>query len=400
MNIPNIKNCDLHNKVVLLRVDFNVPIKNGKISDVTRILRLLPTIQHLINTNAKVVIMSHFGRPKIHDNNLSLKNIVETLSQLLNKEVRFVDNCIGEKVQQAVNGMVSGDVILLENLRFHKEEEQNDSSFAKQLASIADIYVNDAFSCSHRAHASISRITEFLPSYAGFCLQDELKYLEKAVSFKAKPITAIVGGAKISTKIKMLEKLAEKVDFLILGGAIANNFLLFNKVNIGKSFFQYGVNDSLHSIIEAANKSNCKIVVPEDVLVAVNSDNSTSILRKTDSILDGDIILDIGPETFSVISNIIANSKTVLWNGPIGVFEHPAFANGTRGVMKVVSSLTREGKLTSVIGGGDSLSAINAAGLTDKDFTYVSTGGGAFLNWLSGDEMPGVTALQERSTLD
>ncbi|WP_341808476.1 phosphoglycerate kinase [Wolbachia endosymbiont (group E) of Neria commutata] len=400
MSIPNIKNCDLHNKVVLLRVDFNVPIKNGKISDVTRILRSLPTIQHLINTNAKVVIMSHFGRPKIHDNNLSLKNIVETLSQLLNKEVRFVDDCIGEKVQQAVNGMVLGDIILLENLRFHKEEEKNDSNFAKQLASIADIYVNDAFSCSHRAHASISRITEFLPSYAGFCLQNELEYLEKAVSFKAKPITAIVGGAKISTKIKMLEKLAEKVDFLILGGAIANNFLLFNKVNIGKSFFQCGVNDSLHSIIEAANRNNCKIVVPEDVLVAVNSDNSTSILRKTESILDGDVILDIGPETFSTISNIIANSKTVLWNGPIGVFEHPAFANGTKGVMKVISDLTREGKLTSVIGGGDSLSAINSAGFADKDFTYVSTGGGTFLNWLSGDEMPGVTALQERSTLD
>jgi phosphoglycerate kinase len=400
MNISNIKDCDPHNKVVLLRVDFNAPIKNGEISDVTRILRSLPTIQHLINVNAKVVIISHFGRPKIHDDNLSLKNIVETLSQLLNKEVKFVDDCIGKKVQKVVNNMVLGDVILLENLRFHKEEEQNDSNFAKQLASIADIYVNDAFSCSHRAHASISRITEFLPSYAGFCLQDELKYLEKAVSFKAKPITAIVGGAKISTKIKILEKLAEKVDFLILGGAIANNFLLFNKINIGESFFQHGMDDSLRNIIEAANKNNCKIAMPKDVLVAVNSDYSTSILRKTDSILDGDIILDIGPETFSTISSIIANGKTVLWNGPIGVFEHLAFANGTREVMKVVSRLTREGKLTSVIGGGDSLSAINAAELTDKDFTYVSTGGGAFLSWLSGDEMPGVAALQEHSTLD
>ncbi|MDR2832047.1 MAG: phosphoglycerate kinase [Rickettsiales bacterium] len=395
MNISSIENCDLHNKAVLLRVDFNVPVKNGEIRDVTRILRALPTIQHLVNASAKIIIMSHFGRPKARDNNLSLKSIVETLSQLLNKEVKFVDDCIGEKVQKAVNAMARGDIILLENLRFYKEEEQNDSNFAKQLASLADIYINDAFSCSHRAHASISRITEFLPSYAGFCLQDELKYLEQAVSFKAKPITAIVGGAKVSAKIKMLIKLAEKVDYLVLGGAIANNFLLFNKVNIGKSFFQNGVYNFLHDVVGTANKNNCKIIVPEDVLVAINSDYSISIPRKTESILDDDIILDIGSQTLSTIGSIIASSKTLLWNGPIGVFEHLAFANGTIEVMKVVSDLTHEGKLTSVIGGGDSLSAINAAGLTDKDFTYVSTGGGAFLSWLGGDEMPGVAALQK-----
>ncbi|MGL9718924.1 MAG: phosphoglycerate kinase [Wolbachia sp.] len=384
MNIPSIESCGLQDKVVLLRVDFNVPIKNGEICDTTRIVRALPTIQHLVNAGAKIVIISHFGRPKVKDSNLSLKNIVETLPRLLNKEVEFVDDCIGERVQKAINAMGRGDIILLENLRFYKEEERNDVNFAKQLASLADIYVNDAFSCSHRAHASISRITEFLPSYAGFCLQDELKYLEKAVSFDAKPITAIVGGAKISTKIKMLIKLAEKVDYLVLGGAIANNFLLFNGVNIGKSFFQNGVGDLMHDIVETANKNNCKIVVPEDVLVAVNSDYGTGILRKTESVLDSDIILDIGPQTLSTVSNTIASSKTLLWNGPIGVFEHSAFANGTIEVMRVVSSLTHGGKLTSVIGGGDSLSAINAAGLTDKDFTYVSTGGGAFLSWLSG----------------
>ncbi len=394
MNVSSIENCDFHDKTVLLRVDFNVPVKNGKVHDATRILRALPTIQHLVNASAKVIIISHFGRPKAKNDSLSLKNIVETLSQLLNKKVKFVNDCIGEKVQKAVNKMDGGDVILLENLRFYKGEEQNDSNFAKQLASLADIYVNDAFSCSHRAHASISRITEFLPSYAGFCLQDELKYLEKAISFDAKPITAIVGGAKISTKMKMLIKLAEKVDYLVLGGAIANNFLLFNRVNIGKSFFQSGVDDFLHSVIETANKNNCKIVVPEDVLVAVNSDYSTGVLRNTESILDDDVILDVGPKTLSTISSMVASSKTLLWNGPIGVFEHSAFANGTIEVMKIVSSLTHEGKLTSVIGGGDSLSAINAAGLTDKDFTYVSTGGGAFLSWLSGDGMPGVVALQ------
>ncbi|QOD38845.1 phosphoglycerate kinase [Candidatus Wolbachia massiliensis] len=390
MNIPSIENCDLYSKVVLLRVDFNVPIKDGEIHDATRILRALPTIRYLINAGAKVVIISHFGRPKVRDSNLSLKNIVEALSHLLSKEVKFINDCVGEEVQKAVNAMGIGNVILLENLRFYKEEERNDSNFAKQLASLADIYVNDAFSCSHRAHASISRITEFLPSYAGFCLQDELKYLEKVVSFDAKPITAIVGGAKISTKIKMLVKLAEKVDYLVLGGAIANSFLLFSKVNIGKSFSQSGIDDLLHDIVETANKNKCKIIVPEDVLVAVNSDYSASISRKTESILNDDVILDIGPQTLNKISSIIADSKTLLWNGPIGVFEHSAFANGTIGVMKIVSNLTHEGKLTSVIGGGDSLSAISAAGLTDKDFTYVSTGGGAFLSWLSGDKMPAI----------
>ncbi|QIT36621.1 phosphoglycerate kinase [Wolbachia endosymbiont of Brugia pahangi] len=394
MNIPNIENCDLHGKAVLLRVDFNIPIKNGKVHDATRVLRSLPTIRHLVNAGAKVIIISHFGRPSAKDNNLSLKNVVKTLSQLLNKEVKFVDDCIGKKVQKVVNAIAIRDVILLENLRFYKEEEQNDANFAKQLASLADVYVNDAFSCSHRAHASISRITEFLPSYAGFCLQDELRYLEKAVSFEAKPITAIVGGAKISTKIKMLIRLAEKVDYLVLGGAIANNFLLFNKVNIGKSFFQNGVDSLLHDVVKIADKNNCKIVIPEDVLIAVNSDYSTCILRKTESVLDNDVILDIGPQTLSTISSIVASSKALLWNGPIGVFEHSAFANGTIEVMKVVSDSTHKGKLTSVIGGGDSLSAINAAGLTDKDFTYVSTGGGAFLSWLSGDKMPGIAALQ------
>lgn len=395
MSIPSIENCDLHGKAVLLRVDFNVPIKDGEVRDVTRISRALSTIQYLVDASTKIIIISHFGRPKARDDNLSLKNIIDTLSQLLNKKVKFIDDCVGEKVQKAVSAMDAGDIILLENLRFYEGEKENGANFARQLASLADIYVNDAFSCSHRAHASISSITEFLPSYAGFCLQDELKYLEKAVSFKAKPITAIVGGAKISTKIKVLMKLTEKVDYLALGGAIANNFLSFSKVNIGKSFFQNGIDDLLHNIVKTANKNNCKIIVPEDVLVAVNSDYSTSISRKTESILDSDVILDIGPQTLSTISSIIASSKTLLWNGPIGVFEHSAFASGTIGVMKVVSDLTHKGKLTSIIGGGDSLSAISAAGLTDKDFTYVSTGGGAFLSWLGGDGMPGVAALQK-----
>ncbi|QKX02100.1 phosphoglycerate kinase [Wolbachia endosymbiont of Dirofilaria (Dirofilaria) immitis] len=394
MDIPSIESCNFQDKTVLLRVDFNVSTKNGKVYDITRILRTLPTIQYLINAGAKIIIISHFGHPKAKNSNLSLRNMVEVLSQLLKKEVKFIGNCIGQRVQRAISLMDRGDVILLENLRFYRGEERNDLNFAKQLASLADIYVNDAFSCSHRAHASILCITEFLPSYAGFCFQDELKHLERDVLFNAKPITVIIGGAKVSTKIKTLIKLAEKVDYLILGGAIANNFLLFNGVNVGKSFFQNNVSDLLCDIVDTANKNNCKIIVPGDVLVAINSDYSNCILRKTESILDDDIILDIGPQTLSTVSNIIASSKTLLWSGPIGVFEYSAFANGTIEVMRVVSNLTREGKLISIIGGGDSLSAINAAGLTDKNFTYVSTGGGAFLSWLSGDEMPGVAALQ------
>ncbi|WFW29820.1 MAG: phosphoglycerate kinase [Wolbachia endosymbiont of Menacanthus eurysternus] len=394
VNIRSIKNCDFDNKAVLVRVDFNVPIENGKIRDTTRILRVLPTIQYLVNANAKVIIASHFGRPKIKNSSLSLKNIVLILLELLNKEVKFINDCIGKKVLEVINKMDRGDIVLLENLRFYKEEEQNDLSFAKQLASIADIYVNDAFSCSHRAHASISRVTEFLPSYAGFCLQNELECLEKFVASFNGPVTAIVSGTKVITKVKMLVKLVKRVNYLILGGAIANNFLLFNRVNIGRSLFYKGIDDLICRVIETASRYNCKIIIPEDVLVAVNFDYGTCILRNIESVLSDDTILDIGPKTLSLISNIILNSKTLLWNGPIGAFEHPAFANGTIKVMKVVSDLTSKKKLTSVIGGGDILSAMSIAGLTNENFTYVSTGGGAFLTWVSGGEMPGVTVLR------
>ncbi|QKX01933.1 phosphoglycerate kinase [Wolbachia endosymbiont of Cruorifilaria tuberocauda] len=397
MSLPSIENCNFQDKVVLLRVDFNVPIKNGEVHDTTRILRAIPTIQYLTNADAKIVIISHLGHPKTEDNNLSLRNIVGILSWLLKKEVKFIDSCIGQRVQREVRSMNGGDVVLLENLRFYKEEEKNDSNFAKQLASLADIYVNDAFSCSHRSHASVSCITKFLPSYAGFCLQNELKYLERVILFDTKPVTAIVGGDKVSTKTKMLLKLAERVDYLVISGAIANNFLLFNGINVGKSFFQSNVDNLLCSIINAANKNNCKIIIPSDVLVAINSDYSIGFLRKSESILDDDIILDIGPQTLSTISNVIARSKTLLWNGPIGAFEHSAFLKGTAEVMKIVSNLTYQKKLVSVIGGGDSLSAMNAVGFTDRDFTYVSTGGGAFLSWLSGNEMPGITALKSTS---
>ncbi|OEY86828.1 phosphoglycerate kinase [Wolbachia pipientis] len=385
MGILSITNYNLRDKIALLRVDFNVPIINSVIKDSTRILRVIPTIRYLVESiNAKVVILSHLGRPKKRDSSLSLRVVVDLLSKILNKEVNFVPDCIGKHVHNIVDGMTSGDVVLLENLRFYPEEEYNDITFAKQLASIGDLYVNDAFSCSHRAHSSIVRITEFLPSYAGLSMVDELMCLEKFFSFKLRPVAAIVGGSKISTKLKLLTKLAEKVDYLIVGGAIANNFLLFNEINIGKSLFQEGVNHLLNNILPE------KIIMPTDII------NSTGIVKKVHEIMDDDVILDIGPQTIKKIANIIAHCKTVLWNGPIGVFEDITFANGTIELMNIISNFTKTRNLISIIGGGDSLSAIKVAGLATKDFTYVSTAGGAFLSWLSGDEMPGISALENR----
>ncbi len=385
MGISSIENYSSHNRVVLLRTDFNVPIVNNEIQDNTRILRVLPTIKYLESINAKIVILSHLGRPQGRDDRLSLKVVVDPLAKLLNKEIKFIDDCIGEKVQKAVDYMSTGDILLLENLRFYQEEEHNDINFAKQLALIGNLYVNDAFSCSHRAHSSIARITEFLPAYAGLSMSNELTYLEHLLSFNSKPIAAIVGGSKISTKLQMIRQLIEKVDFLIVGGAIANNFLLFNKRNIGKSLFQENVNHLLNNI------SHEKIVIPEDAI------NSSGTVKVIETITDDDVILDIGPQTLKKIGGIIANCKTVLWNGPIGAFENPAFASGTIELMNIISSFTKTGKLMSIIGGGDSVSAIKVADLTDKDFTYVSTGGGAFLSWLSGDEMPGIAALLQNN---
>ncbi len=384
MDISSIKNYSSHNKVVLLRTDFNVPIVGNVIQDNTRILRALPTIKYLESIDAKIVVLSHLGRPQGRDDRLSLKVMVDPLSKLLNKKIKFVDDCIGEKVQKAVDYMSTGDILLLENLRFYQAEEHNDINFARQLALIGNLYVNDAFSCSHRAHSSIARITEFLPAYAGLSMLDELTYLEHLLSFHSRPIAAIVGGSKISTKLQMIRQLIEKVDFLIVGGAIANNFLLFNKMNIGKSLFQENIDHLLNDI------SHEKIVMPEDVI------NSSGTVKVVEAITDSDVILDIGPQTLKKIGNIIANCKTVLWNGPIGAFENPAFASGTIKLMSIISGFTKTGKLMSIIGGGDSVSAIKAANLTNKDFTYVSTGGGAFLSWLSGNKMPGIAALDRK----
>lgn len=390
-----IQNCNVSNKVVLLRVDFNVPITYGTIQDSTRILRAIPTINYLVNSNAKTVIISHLGRPKGRDDSLSLRQVIEPLSELLNRQVNFVDDCIGNKISATVGSMISRDVILLENLRFYFEEELNDTDFAKKLSSVADIYVNDAFSCSHRSHASITQVAKFLPAYAGFGLQDEVSHLEEIISCRYKPTVAIVGGAKISTKISLLLSLAQKVEFLILGGAIANNFLLAQNFNIGRSLHEKDARDITLEVIKVAAQNNCKIVLPKDVLVVKDVNYKLGLVRgDLSSILDNDIILDIGPKTLDEIRQILLGCKAVLWNGPLGAFEHSAFSNGTFQVAKEIANLTKESGIKSIIGGGDSLSAIHAAGIKMEDFTYVSTGGGAFLQYISGSEMPGLNVLQ------
>ncbi len=392
--IKLLQNCDVSCKVVLLRVDFNVPIIDSIIQDLTRISRVIPTINHLINSNAKTVIISHLGRPKEKNNNFSLQQVVGHLSKLLNKKVSFIDDCLGEKVNTTINSMMPGDVILLENLRFYTEEELDDISFAQQLSSMADIYVNDAFSCLHRNHASIVGVTKFLPAYAGFGLQDEVKHLEEVMSFKYKPTAAIVGGAKISTKLNLLLNLAQKVEFLILGGAIANNFLLSQYINIGQSLHEKDAKNLPLEVMKIAAQNNCKIILPEDVLVAKDTGYKLGLVRgDLSSILDDDIILDVGPKTLSAISQVLSSCEAVLWNGPLGAFEYRPFASGTFEIARNLANLTKEKGVKSIVGGGDSLSAIHAAKLNMEDFTYVSTGGGAFLQYISSDKMPGLDAL-------
>ncbi|GHM58914.1 MAG: phosphoglycerate kinase [Candidatus Mesenet longicola] len=389
-----LQDYDVNNKVILLRVDFNVPIINGAIQDLTRVLRVIPTINYLVGSNAKTVIISHFGRPKGRNDSLSLQQVIESLSKLLNRQVSFVDDCIGDKVNTAIKLMMPGDVILLENLRFYPEEELNDIDFAKKLSSVADIYVNDAFSCSHRNHASIAQVAKFLPAYVGFCLQDEVNHLEEIISCKYKPTVAIVGGAKISTKINLLLSLAQKVEFLILGGAIANNFLLAQNFDIGKSLYEKDTENISLEVMKVAAQNNCKIILPQDILVAKDANYKLGLVRgDLSSILDNDVILDIGPKTLDEIRQILLSCKAVLWNGPLGAFEYPAFSNGTFQVAREIASLTQTKGIKSIVGGGDSLSAINAAGVNIEDFTYVSTGGGAFLQYISGNEMPGLSSF-------
>lgn len=392
----SIDEADVAGRRVLVRVDMNVPMRDGVITDTNRIDRVLPSIRSLAAQDAKVIILSHFDRPKgKRIPEMSLRPVAEKMNELLHSaEVSFIDDCIGPDVEKAVAAMKNGDVVFLENLRFHPGEEANDPDFTKAIASLGDIYVNEAFSSSHRAHASIEAITKLLPSYAGYLVAAEIDALTRALENPQRPVAAVVGGAKVSTKIPVLTNLVKKFDCVIIGGGMANTFLHAQGVDVGKSLCETDFAETAREIMEAAEKSGCEIMLPRDAVVAKEfAAGAPSEVRALDAIPADGMILDIGPETVLALSARLATLRTLLWNGPLGAFEVEPFGEGTFALARKAAQLTKEGKLVTVAGGGDTVAALNAAGV-GKDFTYVSTAGGAFLEWLEGKELPGVTALK------
>jgi phosphoglycerate kinase len=388
---------DLRGQRVLLRVDLNVPVHDGKVSDATRIARVLPTIRELSDKGAKVVLLAHFGRPKGGpDEANSLKPVAAAVADLLGRPVGFAADCIGEVAAAAIAGMKDGDVLLLENTRFHKGEEKNDPAFVAALAELGDLYVNDAFSAAHRAHASTEGVAHKLPAYAGRAMQAELDALTLALGSPARPVAAIVGGAKVSTKLDLIGNLVKKVDTLIIGGGMANTFLFAEGKAIGKSLAEKDLADTARAILEAAKAANCRVLLPVDAVVAKEFKPHPQVrVTDVDHVAEDEMMLDIGPKSVIAVEEALASTKTLVWNGPFGAFETPPFEAATMQIAKTVAFLTKDGKLKSVAGGGDTVSALNAAGVAD-DMTYVSTAGGAFLEWMEGKALPGVEALRAR----
>ena len=386
-------NCKLTGKRVLLRVDFNVPINKGFITESSRIDKVLPTINFLIKKNAKIIIISHIGRPKGKViPNLTLKPIAEKLSKLINKNVFFSNESIGLATIERSKKISNGEILMLENLRFNKEEELNEESFAKKLSKLGDVYVNEAFSCSHRAHASVSKITNYIKSFAGIELIKEINSISMLTDGAKKPIACIIGGSKISTKIAILKNLIKKMETIVIVGAMANNFIKHEGFNIGKSVFEKYAENLEGNILKLAKTNNCNLITPQDVLVSKNL-NSPGKVKNLAEIDDTDLILDIGNKTIETILDIIDNSKTVLWNGPAGYFEIKEFSKGSNMIAKKIVENTKNKSLTSIAGGGDTVAAINKFGYS-KGFTYLSTAGGAFLELLEGKILPGIKALE------
>ncbi|HEY2113407.1 MAG TPA: phosphoglycerate kinase [Dongiaceae bacterium] len=394
-NFRTIDDLDVTGKRVLLRTDFNVPMKDGKVSDLTRIERGAASIRELSQRGAKVVVLSHFGRPNGKPvPEMSLKPIAAALSQVLGgKPVAFASGCIGQEARTVVAGLASGDVALLENLRFHAEEGKNDPGFARAIAALGDIYVNDAFSCAHRAHASTEAIAHLLPAAAGRLMQAELEHLTQALAEPKRPVMAIVGGAKVSTKLDLLGNLLGKVDVLVIGGGMANTFLHAQGIAIGKSLAEREMADTAREILAKGKARGVEIVLPVDAVVAeaLKPGIATSTLA-IDKVPADQRILDVGPATVTDLEARLATCKTLVWNGPVGAFETPPFDAGTIAVARAAAKLTEAGKLLSVAGGGDTVAALAAAGVMER-FSYVSTAGGAFLEWLEGKTLPGVAAL-------
>ncbi|MGE0659365.1 MAG: phosphoglycerate kinase [Reyranellaceae bacterium] len=382
-------------KRVLIRVDLNVPMENGKVTDMTRIERTAPTISELAEKGARVIVLSHFGRPggkKVPQ--MSLQPLVEPLAAVLGRKVAFAPDCVGAEAGQVVSKLADGEVALLENLRFHAAEEKNDKDFADQLARLGDVYVNDAFSCAHRAHASTEGLAHLLPAIAGRLMQEELEHLGKALGDPERPVAAIVGGAKVSTKLELLGNLVAKVDRLVIGGGMANTFLHAKGIDVGKSLCERDLADTAREIMRKADTAGCLIVLPADAVVATEfKANAESMTVAVDKVQAEHMILDIGAKTVELLKRELGMCKTIVWNGPLGAFEMQPFDAGTVAVAQEVAQLTKDGKALSVAGGGDTVAALIHAGVAE-DFSYVSTAGGAFLEWMEGKTLPGVAALE------
>ena len=390
-NIRDLKN--LNQKIVLLRLDLNVPLINGVISDHTRIDKILPIIKFLLKNDSQIIIISHVGRPKGKKNkDLSIKPICENLEKKINRKIKIISDDIAKLKKEDLFKDLNYQIIFLENIRFYIEEEKNDISFAKKLALLGDLFVNDAFSCSHRAHASVCKITEFLPSFAGLQLEAEINALKKITTEIKKPVTCIVGGSKISTKIGIIKNLIPKFDNIIIVGGMANNILSYKGNQIGRSIKEENCEIIINEIFETSKNHSCKITFPEDVSVGKNI-NDKSCVKELNEIDDDDLILDIGPKTINKIKNIIEISETVLWNGPAGYFENPNFANGSFEIAESIIKKNKDKSIFSVVGGGDTVALINQMNAIN-DFNFVSTAGGAFLEYLEGKELPGIKALK------
>ena len=385
---------DVRGKRVLVRADLNVPVKDGRVTDATRLERLVPGLADLAARGARVILLSHFGRPKGGpDKENSLAPVAAILGKLLGKPVVLAPDCIGAAAVSTVDRMQSGDMVVLENTRFHAGEEKNDPAFSAELAKLGDLYVNDAFSAAHRAHASTAGLAALLPAYAGPLLMEEIGALRAALENPTRPTAAVVGGAKVSTKIPVLTNLMAKVDKLIIGGGMANTFLQAQGHNVGKSLAEPEFHDLARKIMAAAKSKGCEIVLPVDGVVATAfAAGAPSRVVDVASVPDDAMILDVGPQSVGHLIGVLAGCRTLLWNGPLGAFEIEPFGEGTFALAREAARLTKAGRLVSVAGGGDTVAALNAAGVTD-DFTYVSTAGGAFLEWLEGRELPGIVAL-------
>ena len=383
---------NLNEKKVLLRLDLNVPLKDGIITDQTRIDKVLPIINFLLKKNAKILIITHVGRPKGKVNDeLSLKPICENLEEKLNRKVNLIKENVFKLKKENLFTNSDDQIVFLENIRFYAEEEKNDQNFSKHLAKLGDIFVNDAFSCSHRAHASVSKITEFLPSYAGLQLETEINALKKVTTEIKKPVTCIIGGSKISTKIGVIKNLIPKFDNIIIVGGMANNILKYKNNPIGKSIKEDNCKSIINDIFKTAKNHSCSIIYPDDVAIGKNIEDKAQI-KELNEVKNDDLILDIGPKTINKIKDIIDNSKTVLWNGPAGYFENPNFANGSYEIAKKIIEKNKDNTIYSIVGGGDTIAVLNQINALN-DFNFVSTAGGAFLEYLEGKKLPGIKAL-------